>query len=176
LMLMRPKMDAGPTLAQMTVPIAPTETAGELEARLAEISARLLTEHIGPWLRGRITPLEQDERLATYTTRLNKSDGVIDWEQPADLLARRVRAFNPWPAAFTEWNGRLLKILRAHVVPGQARPGQTGDRGPEPLSVGTGEGLLSVDEIQLAGGKPLTPLEALRGHPGLGNAVLGKSH
>ena len=75
LMLMRPKMDAGPILAQETVPIDPAETAGELEARLADISAHLLSRRLEPWVSGGIEPVEQDERFATYTTRLEKSDG-----------------------------------------------------------------------------------------------------
>ena len=173
LMLMRPKMDAGPILAQETVPIDPAETAGELEARLADISADLLSRRLEPWVRGGIQPVEQDERFATYTTRLEKSDGVISRERPADLIARQVRAFNPWPAAFTYWDGRLLKILRAHVSPGANRPGEVSTAGPEPFTVGTGDALLAVDQLQLAGGKPLAPTDLLRGHPALSAATLG---
>lgn len=175
LMLMRPKMDAGPILAQDTVPIQPDETAGELEGRLADISACLLAKHLKSWLQGELQPVEQDEGQATYTTRLEKSDGRIDWEQPAELIARRARAYNPWPGAFTSWNGRLLKILRAHVLPGHDVPGHVNVRETEPLIVGTGHGLLSADELQLAGGRPVAPAELLRGYPGLAGAVLGGS-
>lgn len=175
LMVMRPRMDAGPILAQETVPIAPGETAGELEARLADISARVLSEYLRPWLQGELQPVEQDDRLATYTSRLEKSEGKIDWEQPAELIARRVRAFNPWPGAFTYWSGRPLKILRAHVVPGRGRPGQVDVRGTDPLTVGTQRDLLSVEELQLAGGKPLAPAALVRGYPALADAVLGDS-
>jgi methionyl-tRNA formyltransferase len=173
--VMRPKMDAGPVLAQERVPIHPAETAGELEARLAEVSTRLLSRHLEAWLRGDIQPLEQDERSATYTTRLEKVDGAIDWEDPADLIVRQVRAYNPWPTAFTYWNGRLLKILRAHVATGRSRPGEISVDGSEQFTVGTGDGLLSVDELQLAGGKPLAPRELLRGHPALSAATLGRT-
>ena len=174
LMLMRPKMDAGPILAQETVPIDPRETAGELEIRLADMSAQLLNAHIGPWLRGEIRPVEQDDGLATYTTRLEKSDGAIDWEQPAELIARQVRAFNPWPVAFTHWRGRLMRILRAHALPGHDLPGRVSFHAPEPLTVGTRDGLLAVDEIQLAGGKPMRAVELVRGYPALVGADLGR--
>jgi methionyl-tRNA formyltransferase len=173
LMLMRPKMDAGPILAQEIVSIDPAETSAELEARLAEISARLLSHNLREWVNGEIQPIEQDERFATYTTRLEKSDGRIDWNRPANLIARQVRAFNPWPAAYTYWSGRLLKILRAHASPGWNYPGQVRTGEFEPFTVGTGDGLLSVEELQLAGGRPMAPADVLRGHPTLSAATLG---
>jgi methionyl-tRNA formyltransferase len=173
LMLMRPKMDAGPILAQEQVSIDPAESSAELEARLADVSARLLSRYLQRWVDGEIRPIEQDERFASYTNRLEKSDGEIDWGCPADLISRQVRAFNPWPAAYTYWSGRLLKILRAHAVPGQNRPGQVSADGSEPFTVGTGDGLLSIDELQLAGGKPLAPASVLLGHPTLSVARLG---
>jgi methionyl-tRNA formyltransferase len=175
LMLMRPKMDAGPILAQETAPIGPQETAGELELRLAQLSARPLASKLKAWIQGEIRPVEQNENEATYTARLEKAEGVIDWEQPATLLVRRVRAFNPWPTAYTFWQGRMLKILRAHVSPGAATPGQVTTHTGEPLTIGTGQDLLAVDELQIAGGRPLPPEEVLRGHPSLACAVLGGS-
>jgi methionyl-tRNA formyltransferase len=173
LMLMRSKMDAGPILAQEITPIGPDETAGELEARLAEISAALLSKLVQAWVRGEIQPMEQDEQEATFTARLEKADGLIDWGQPAELIARQVRAFNPWPTAYTFWDGRMLKILRAHVESGEGPPGQVSSHGSEPFIVGTGRGLLSVDEIQIAGGRPLTPDEVLRAHYSLASSALG---
>jgi methionyl-tRNA formyltransferase len=173
LMLMIPRMDAGPILGQETTSIHADETAGELEDRLAQISAMLLAGLLLPWIRGEIQPMEQDERQATYTARIEKADGLIDWGQPAEVVARQVRAYNPWPTAYTSWDGRMLKILRAHASPGQAPPGRVIADGPEPFAVGTGRGLLSVDEMQIAGGRPMTPGEILRGHRGLSDSMLG---
>jgi methionyl-tRNA formyltransferase len=173
LMLMRPKMDAGPILGQESTLIHPDETAGELEARLAKISAMLLTRLLPSWIHGEIQPLEQDEQQATYTARIQKADGAIDWEQPAERIARQVRAYNPWPAAYTTWDGRMVKVLRAHTSPGQAPPGRVTTVGPDPFAVGTGRGLLSVDEMQIAGARAMTPGEILRGHRSLSHAVLG---
>jgi methionyl-tRNA formyltransferase len=173
LMLMRPRMDAGPIIAQEVAPIGADETAGELEARLALLSADLLMSRLEPWLRGEIQPAEQDEQRATYTTRLEKVEGAIDWDQPADTIARRVRAFNPWPTAYTFWDGRMLRILRAHALPGEAPPGSVNVGESGPMTVGTGGGLLSVDELQLAGGRPVAPDEFLRGHRSFATATLG---
>jgi methionyl-tRNA formyltransferase len=175
LMLMRPKMDAGPIIAQEITAIGPDETAGELEARLAQFSAALLTSHLQPWLRGEIQPEEQDEEAATYTTRLEKADGVIDWEQSAEIIARRVRALNPWPIAHTFWDGRMIRILRAHVTAGEAPPGRVNGGGGEPMTVGTGNRLLAVDQLQIAGGKPAAPDEFLRGHRSFATATLGQT-
>lgn len=173
LMLMSSKLDAGSIVAQWSTPIGLHETGGELEGRLAELSAELLARFVQPWVRGEIQPVEQNEQEATYTARLEKAEGIIDWTQPSELIARKVRAFNPWPTAHTFWNGRMLKILRAHVSPGNAPAGQVSVHGTEPLTIGTGHGSLSVDELQIAGGRPLTPTEVLRGHRSLASAVLG---
>ncbi len=175
LMLMRPSLDAGPILAQVGTTIGAEESAGELESRLAELSAELLTRCLPFWIKGAIEPVEQDETAATFTARLQKSMGEIDWTLSAEDIARRVRAFNPWPTAYTSWNGRMLKILRAHVSPGSAAPGVVCVDGREPFTVGTGHALLSVELLQLAGGRPLPGGEVMRGHAALRTAVLGTS-
>ena len=175
LMLMVPKMDAGPIIAQERLQIEPAETAGELEVRLAEQSSELLARYLEPWMSGAIEPVEQRDEEATYTARIAKSDGDIDWEQPAEFLARLVRAYNPWPIGHTYLDGRMLRILRAHPVAGVGQPGVVTTRGPEPLVVATGHGLLALDVVQVAGGKPLPSSEFVRGHRALEGAVLGRA-
>jgi methionyl-tRNA formyltransferase len=120
-----PGLDAGPILAQQTLAIRPDETAGELEHRLAEAGASLMLEAIGRIQSGTAEPLEQDERQATPAPRLGKHDGIIDWTSPAVHIQRQVRAMQPWPKAFTEWERpgaaplRLI-VTRACAVSGEA--------------------------------------------------------
>lgn len=175
LMLMRSSMDAGPILDQMMVDIRAGETAGELEARLADVSAAILMKSISSWIDGSLQPREQDEAQATYTARLAKEDGAIDWTQSAQAISRRVRAFNPWPTAFTFWNADMIRILRAHDDTGDAVPGQVLSSGTGPLYIGTGRGLLAVDELQIAGGRRLSAAEFLRGHARFHGSVLGEA-
>lgn len=167
LMLMSSKMDGGPILDQDTTTVGPDETAGELTARLAEMSANLLMRDLPSWFEGRLVPRTQDDARATYTSRISREDGVIDWRLPAWELARRVRAFNPWPVASTIWEGRILRLLRARSGMGQGEPGRVEGLKDGSLAVGTGQGILLVDQLQLAGGKPLTASEFVRGHPKL---------
>jgi methionyl-tRNA formyltransferase len=120
-----------------------------------------------------VTPVPQDEARATYTQMTRKEDGAIDWNEPAVAIARRVRAYNPWPTAYTTWETRGVQLLRAHARDGEAAPGLvTGvERGA--LTIGTGRGLLGATEVQLAGSRPLAAETVLRGHPRLVGAVLG---
>ncbi|MCX7670314.1 MAG: methionyl-tRNA formyltransferase, partial [Anaerolineae bacterium] len=110
-------LDAGDILAQVRTPILPHESAGELMARLAALGADLMVETMGRWLRGEISPQPQDEAAVTWSSRLNKEEGLLDWSRPAELLARQVRAFSPWPGAYTFWQGRQLTILEAQSLP-----------------------------------------------------------
>lgn len=173
LMLMSAQMDAGPILAQESTPIANGETAGELESRLAQMSADLLLRELPGWLDGKISPVSQDESLATYTQRVEKSDGQIDWTLPAEVLALRVRAFNPWPAAHTSWRGGLLRVLRAGAIPGSGEPGLVLRLQDGRLLIGTGVGILAARELQLAGGRPLDADTFVRGHSDIVGNRLG---
>lgn len=164
LMLITAKMDAGPILAQEQVAIAPDETRGELEERLARCSAELLLQRLPDWLKGAVTPVPQDESLATYTRRVSKEDGLIDWTQPAAEIALRVRAYNPWPSAFTAFEGRQLRVARSHAVSGAGEAGVVVELPGEVVAVGTGDGLLALDRIQLAGGRPMHAHNLLLGY------------
>jgi methionyl-tRNA formyltransferase len=172
LMLMVQKMDAGPVLGQKRLAISPAETAGELTARLATLSGELLLETLPGWVRGDVTTRDQDEHDATYTVRITKQDGWVDWSCPAETIARRVRAFNPWPVAHTVWSGRSLRLLRAHARAGSAPPGHVVGVEDGGLVIGTGSGLLVVGEMQLAGGRPAPAAALVRGYPQLLGATL----
>jgi len=179
MMLMAPRMDAGPIIDQQSTQVGPEETAGELEARLADLSAQLLLRRLPDWLLGTSQARPQDESLATYTSRVTKEDGRIDWELPADDLVRAVRAYNPWPVAHTFWGERQLRIWRARCVNGRTRapaarprPGQVTGIDGEALAIGTGSGVLLAEQLQLPGGRPMAALDLVRGHPNLLQARL----
>lgn len=164
IMLMDEGMDTGPILAQAALAIADQDTGGTLTKRLAQHGADLLAETLPGWLRGEILPRPQDERLATTCRPLRKEQGEIDWSQPAEALWRQVRAFNPWPAATATWNGRILKILQA--LPSPAQPGAppgTVVQLPEGVAVVTGRGCLALQELQLAGRRPVAVDDFVRG-------------
>jgi methionyl-tRNA formyltransferase len=104
-------LDAGPVLLQERMPIAPEDDFASLEPRLAALGARLLVQALAE----RPPPVAQDETGATYSRRIEREDARIDWSQPAAAISNQVRAYRAWPQAFTTWDGRLLKILRASL-------------------------------------------------------------
>lgn len=165
--LMDEGMDTGPILARSDpVPIGPEDTTATLTPKLAEIGAELLLETLPRWAAGEVTPEPQDDSKATYSRLLTKADGAIDWERSAEEVWRMVRAFDPWPGAYTRWQGRLLKILACRPVPGNSgRPPGTVVPFDSGAAVQTGDGLLRLERLQLEGRRPLAIDEFLRGYP-----------
>jgi methionyl-tRNA formyltransferase len=150
-------LDTGPILAQREEAIRPDDTRATLEERLARIGAELLAETLPAYLAGDLTPQPQPEEGVTHAGRLRKNDGRIDWSRPAVELDRQVRACNPWPGAFTTLQGQRLKVLRAVPLPGwrgDAPPGTTIALA-NGAAVATGEGALRLEEVQLAGKRPM---------------------
>jgi methionyl-tRNA formyltransferase len=180
IMLIDAGVDTGPILHKRTIPIAEEDTTGSLTIKLAELGAIALLEALPLWVQGKLTPQPQDERLATYTHMLRKEDGEISWERPAVELARAVRAYTPWPGAYTYWRGKLLKIVSAHPImlepAQQLKPGTVSlrkENGQQVLSIVTADGLLAVDSLQLEGKKAMSAREFVRGHPQIIGEVLG---
>ncbi len=167
IMLMDEGMDTGPILAQIRVAIQREETRGSLDERLGQVGAELLLETLPRWLAGEIEPRPQRHEEATYTKVLKKEDGRIDWGLNVEEIWRRVRAYHPWPGAYTYWRGHRLKVLRAHPLAGKrgGEPGSILAEG-EGTAVVTGQGLLALEEVQLEGKKPLDMVEFLRGQKG----------
>jgi methionyl-tRNA formyltransferase len=164
IMQMSDRMDAGDILLQRETPIGDHETYGELQARLADLGARALTDALAQLHTGALTRRVQDESQVTLAPMIKKDDGRLDWTQPAAALARMVRAFNPWPSAFTTVGGKLLKIHRAHAVAAApaAMPGTVTATG-DGIAVSTGDGMLVLDDVQLEGRKRMGAAEFARG-------------
>jgi methionyl-tRNA formyltransferase len=170
-----PELDAGDILAQVRTPISAEEDAGGLMARLAILGAEVMAATIGRWLRDEITPWQQDPAGVTWCGRLTKEEGRLDWTGPAAVLARQVRAFSPWPGAYTLWQGRQLTILEASVLPADQIITAAGEviAVEKGAAVGTADGALLLRQVQLAGKQPL-PIETfLRGARGFVGARLG---
>jgi methionyl-tRNA formyltransferase len=165
LMLMDAGLDTGPVLAAAALPIGPDDTTGTLTQKSALLGAELLAEVLPRWLRGDIVPKPQSSEDATLAPRISKEEGQIDWSRPAFFIDRQVRAFQPWPSAYSSWKGQLLKIVRARVDTSYNAGGEPGRVIPDPegVAVITGEGVLRLEEVHLAG-KRVLPIDAfLRG-------------
>jgi len=180
IMLIDAGVDTGPILLERTIPIDEDDTTGSLTIKLAALGASSLLEALPLWVQGKITPRPQDERFASHTHMLRKEDGKIDWNLQADVLARLVRAFTPWPGAYTHWGKKLLKIISAHPSQSdsgsEARAGMVNMRrenGLQTLTVGTGKGLLIIEKLQLEGKKVMNADEFLRGYSHIAGETLG---
>jgi methionyl-tRNA formyltransferase len=154
IMKMDSGVDTGPMLSQRGIPIAPDDTAGSVFEKMSVLGGELLIQTLPGYLSGEIQPKVQPDEGATYAPMLKKEDGLLDFTRPAEELARRVRAFNPWPGAYFEWQGGLMKVHTAHSVEGHAEAGAQLLHQKSP-AVGTGEGLLVLDIVQPAGKKPM---------------------
>ncbi|NWF92889.1 MAG: methionyl-tRNA formyltransferase [Syntrophaceae bacterium] len=166
-MMMDEGMDTGDILLQEEIPIDEKETGESLHERSAALGAQLLRRTLEGLKAGTIHPIPQDHSKATYAPPIRKEDGRIDWSREAKEIDRQVRAFNPWPGAFTEWNGRLLKIYGGEVREG----GPRGERGvvlwvgSDFIEVETGKGSFLIREVQLEGKRRMSVREFLSGHP-----------
>jgi methionyl-tRNA formyltransferase len=162
-------LDAGPVLLQERLPISPEDDYVSLEPSLAELGACLLVRALAE----SPNPSSQDETTATYSQRIAREDARIDWSQPSFAIRNQVRAYRGWPQAFTSFDGRMLKVLRAQAVEGDptGTPGVVQMVDGAPLVV-TGQGLLRFDEVQLEGKRAQSGTELLRGYPRLLGAKL----
>jgi methionyl-tRNA formyltransferase len=172
-MQMDASMDTGAVIAQESLPLTGQERQGELSVRLAQLAARLLRRTLPEWLAGTIVPQPQDAARATYCGVLRREDGQIDWTRPAAYVERMTRAYDPWPGAFTFLHGRRLHIWRAGVTtPPPVPPGTIALRGQQ-IVVGTGEGTLTLEQVQLEGKRRMSAAEFVRGQRELEGARLG---
>ncbi|WP_203323394.1 methionyl-tRNA formyltransferase [Pseudoxanthomonas beigongshangi] len=164
LMQMEAGLDTGPVLLSQRTPIGEQETGGQLHDRLSELGARVLADGLG-LLRAGMRPVAQaqPEAGATYAHKLEKHEARLDWSQPADALARKVRAFEPWPVAEASVAGERLRIHGAVALDlaHRAEPGTLLTAGRQGLDIACGQGALRLRVVQREGGKAITAADYL---------------
>ena len=169
IMKMDAGLDTGPILAMRRTPILATDDSQTLHNRLAGLGADLLVETIPDFVTGKISPVPQPADGATYAAKIKKEDGRIDWSQPAQTLWHRLRAFTPWPGAYTHHGEsvapQLLKIWRAEVVEQSGPPGVVISMDKGGILVGCGRDALRILELQREGGRRLPTDQFLAGFP-----------
>jgi methionyl-tRNA formyltransferase len=169
LMQMDSGLDTGDILTQVEEPVAATDTAGSLQERLAVIGARILVDSLPAIDQGTIRPRVQDEAGVVYAPKVDKAEAQLDWHQDADVLERRIRAFDPAPVAWTSISGQRVRVWRAALdgdrndesagtVPGTVLRADT-----DGIVVHTGRGRLRLTRLQRPGGRPLDAGAFLRG-------------
>jgi methionyl-tRNA formyltransferase len=163
IMQMEAGLDTGPMLLSETLSIGPDETTGELHDRLAAQGARLIVDAIQRL--DQLPPVVQPEAGVTYAAKISKAEAQLDWGQAALVLARKVRAFNPFPGASIDLAGLPVKLWRAQAVPGNGSPGQLLAATAAGIVVACGEGALCITELQKPGSRRTTSADFLRGHP-----------
>lgn len=168
------KMDHGPILAISKLQITnPKITYVELSQKLAELGADLLIKTIPDYIFRKLKSVEQDHSKATYTKIIKKEDGKINWSKNADEIERMTRGYYPWPSAWTNWNGKILKILETELLADFMKwPIGKVFFYNSNIIVKCGKGVLIIKKLQLEGGKILTAKEFINGHKNFIGSVL----
>lgn len=168
IILMDEKVDHGEIIASVSYQISLLENYSMSEVKLAELGAKLLIETLPKWINGKIKPIEQDHKEATYTKKFSWQDGKIDWSKSADEIGRQIRALNPEPGVWTNWNGKILKILE--VLPTQDEndnifTGRVFITENEDAAIKCGfQSDILLKTVQLEGKKPMGIEDFLNGH------------
>ena len=170
-------LDTGPVFVTARLTIAPDESAGALAARLARLGADALGGVLAALLAGQLTPAPQATAGVTYAGRIRKADARIDWRESAQAIARRVRAFNPWPVAETLLEGQQFRCFAGEALGAQApdvatEPGRIIATNAEGIEVQTGAGRLRLRSVQLPGRQQIAAADLARGRSLVGK-VLG---
>ena len=172
IMQMDAGLDTGDKLLVQTLPINPQDTTESLHDALAALGARMIVQALQQAQTGALQGLAQAGEGICYAHKIDKREAALDWTQPASTLARRVRAFNPFPVASSVLGGETIKFWRAQALPPHARAAQPGEViavSAEGVDIATASGVLRATRLQKAGGKPLEAADFLHGfalHPG----------
>jgi methionyl-tRNA formyltransferase len=167
-MYMAEGLDTGDILLQSRLDLQPNETGGSLHDRLGQIAPASLDEALTHLREGNAPRIPQDASAATYAPKLEREDGRINWTEPAELIERKIRAFNPWPGAFALLRSdtgreRKLKIFSARVDAARGTPGEVlCAKGS--ITIAAKDGALSLGEVQLEGKRRMSAADFLRGH------------
>lgn len=163
IMRMEAGLDTGPVLAMRATDIQPEDTGELLTMRLAKLGADLLLDVLPAHLDGKLIPQEQDDNLATYAPMIKKQEGELDFSLTAEACERKVRAFNPWPGAYLDWEGGRLKVHQAHVVPADGLTSRQRGKVAKMPAVAASNGWLLLDEVQPSGKKAMAGKVFLNG-------------
>ncbi len=169
------KVDTGKVILQARVPILPADDAGTMHDKLAEVGAEIVLHTVRLIEQGKAVPRGQDNALATDAPKIFREDCCIDWNQPALAIHNRIRGLSPYPTAYTQHSGKVLKLYRSEILPERAtRPPGTAEAIDERIAVATSDNLLSLLELQQEGRKRMGVKEFLRGYRIAAGDVLGK--
>jgi methionyl-tRNA formyltransferase len=163
IMEMEEGLDTGPMLLMERLPILDSDTTGSLHDKLAEMGGRMIVEALRKMAAGDLPAEPQPEQGVTYAAKISKEEAKLDLQRPALELARKVRAFNPFPGAHAQAGGVTVKIWNAQAVDGKGQPGQVLSADAQGVVVACGEGALRLTELQKPGGKRLAAGEFLKG-------------
>jgi len=166
IMYMAEKLDAGDILTQVEVPIEEKDTVGTLHDKLSAAGSKLLAETLPKLLSGSITPIQQDDSLATFASNIKRADEQIDWSKTGEDIYNQVRGMNPWPVAFTTYKNEAMKIWSVQKISKQNpyEPGTILAIEKDGFIVGTGnDTAIKITELQPAGKKKMTADVYLRG-------------
>lgn len=167
IMQMEAGLDTGPVLAEARTPIHESDTAQTLHDRLALLGADSLTATLELLTHGSVTPKAQDTVGACYAKKLRKEESLLNWTEPATVLHRKIRAFNPWPVASTTWRGKTLRLWETGPLEAgkpAGAPGTIVQADSAGIRVQTGDGVLTLTRMQAEGGKILSAVDFLNGH------------
>jgi len=174
IMQMDTGLDTGDMLLVEAVDIAANDTTATLHDRLAALGARLIVDALQRIAGGGLTRTPQPALGVTYARKIEKAEAIIDWTLPANVIERRIRAFDPFPGAVTTLDGEPLKLWRARTGHGDGTPGVVLAAADGQLTVACGRGSLAVGELQRAGGKRLSARQFLQAHPDVVGKTLGR--
>lgn len=175
-------MDTGPIFLRAQTPILNQDTSGSLTSKLFQLGARMLLEVLAELPGGKLLPEPQNNAEASYTQEITKEEGRIEWKLPAIDIWRKVRAYQPWPEAYTFWKGKQLKIIEALPLTAETspEPGKVVALQPEQkqsgsaFGVSTGRGLLGLLKVQIEGKRAISAEDFVRGQRDFMGAVLGE--
>jgi methionyl-tRNA formyltransferase len=166
-MLLDAGMDTGPILLIEETEISPDDNLESLHDRLAAMGARLLIKTIDGLETGTIFPHPQDNARATYAAKISKEEGRINWQSSAETIDRLIRAFDPWPGAYTTCRGKILKLFRPSILPARPSeiPGTVAAASPQGLKIAAADAYLFIGELQMENRSRMAAGQFLRGNP-----------
>lgn len=164
IMQMEAGLDTGPVLLEKRTPISDDDTGGSVHDRLAALGAEALIEALSDLPALQEKAVVQATDGITYAHKLGKDDARIDWQRPAIELFNMIRAFNPWPVAWSTLDGASVKVWRAQLLDARGKPGEILAATDQGIDVACGEGALRLTEIQLPGKRAMPVADVLRGH------------